>query len=98
MKRVITASRITDYIDEDRLGSWLRNPKFGDSVDWYRLRDDMMLETVEILSPVFQGTPGSTRRRYWKFVSSPKGWEAYEVDEAGQRLSNSKSFLLEEYD
>lgn len=93
MKRVIKAAKVTDYIDADMLHKWMENPNFGE-VSSYRQLDDMIVETVEEVYNVFQGTESATKRRYWKFVRGDEGWEAYEVDKYGDRLRNSRAFLL----
>ena len=55
----------------------------------------MVVETVEVLSDVFQGAENSTRKRYWSFRQSPKGWKCFEANKQGFKLPGAKEFLLE---
>lgn len=94
MKRMIIASKVTDYIDSETLHSWMQNPNFGEFTS-YRQLPDMVVETVEVLSDVFQGAESSTRKRYWSFRQSPRGWKCFEANKQGFKLPGAKEFFLE---
>lgn len=96
MKRMIIASKVTDFVDSDTLHDWMSyNKNFG-NFSAYRQLPDMVVETVEVLADVFQGAESSTRKRYWSFRQSPRGWKCFEANKQGFKLPGAKEFFLED--
>lgn len=95
LEESLDESMITDFISSDTLHRVMHHPGFG-SFHSYQQLDNMMVK-LSVLTNSWQeknhysGRPeirsiGDPQYKYFKFVRSEGGWEAYEVTETGEQL------------
>lgn len=78
---------VTDHISSEELDLMISNPQFGE-FDSYQQLDGMIIRTSKHETHDGIGPHGavSTVDRYFKFVKSDDGWEAYEVTDCGEQV------------
>lgn len=87
MIKIVREAVVTDYVSSEEFDNLMLSKEFG-SFDTYRQLDGMRVQTTKYRDEFPGATSGGSTSRYWKFIKSPDGWEAYEIDENGKMISN----------
>lgn len=84
---------IYDYIDDETLYIIMNQIKEFGSFSNYEVMDNMIVKTIKMSQFSLSEFP-STTERFWKFVNTPDGWEAYEISQDGVQLDEPFSLYL----
>ena len=76
--QIIKEASVTDYIDSDALYDIFKNNPVTNHLELVKCYDDMTIKMK-----------GDSGYRFFKVVKTPDGFEAYEIEESGEKIGDT---------